>query len=152
MRATREPARCGYAGLRAQHFRTSGPRELRKRVLPRLLQPLLHLIGPRVTCVAQRAWLLSSSFSSFSMQCDVSISCVCARATQDLEKLSKKELIDRIEKAAEVLLEPEVKALDAAVPDKKDATGKALEAAVPDKKDDGSTVDQKSGADHALLG
>ena len=111
-------------------FRTSGPRELRKRVLPRLLQPLLHSIGPRVTCVAQRAWLLSSSFSSFSMQCDVSILCVCARAMQDLKKLSKKELIDRIEKAAEVLLVPEGKALDAAAPDKKDAAGKALEAAV----------------------
>ena len=66
---------------------------------------------------------------------------------QDLEKLSKEELIDRIEKAAEVLLVPEGKALDAAVPDKKDATGKALEAAVLDKKDDGSAVVQKSGAD-----
>ena len=106
MRATREPARCGYAGLRAQHFRTSGPRELRKRVLPRLLQPLLHSIGPRVTCAAQRARLLSSSFSSFSMQYDVPMLCVCARAMQDLEKLSKEELIDRIEKAAEVFLVP----------------------------------------------
>jgi hypothetical protein len=66
------------------------------------------------------------------MQYDVSISCVCARAIQDLKKLSKKELIDRIEKAAEVLLVPEGKALDAAVPDKKDAV---------------SAVVQKSGAD-----
>ena len=48
---------------------------------------------------------------------------------QDLEKLSKEELIDRIKKVYEVLLVPEGKALDAAVPD------------------NGSAVVQKSGAD-----